>query len=469
MKKHGSVYKEDDTVAAISTPVGEGGIGIVRISGKAALSIADKIFTSKDGGKPSAFKTYTVHYGHIVNPQTEIIDEVLLTIMRAPKSYTREDIVEINCHGGIVPLRKVLELVISCGGRLADPGEFTKRAFLNGRIDLTQAEAVLDIIRAKTENSMKMAIGQLEGRLSEEVRKLKKNLIDILTELEAEIDFSEEEIDSVSRKKIIEKLKNILHKMDGLINDAWKGMILKEGIMCVICGKPNVGKSSLMNSFLKRNRVIVTPIPGTTRDAIEEEVSLQGMPLRVVDTAGIASTKNIAEAHGISKSKAYLKRADIVIFMIDLSQKWSNADGRIFGSLKVKNVVIVANKSDLKRKIDSDRLRDLSKKAEVLEVSLLKKKNIEKIENAVLSKIWHGNVIHPEGAFVTNMRQQKELELSRESIKKSVSLLKKNESVFSELVASDLKEALLCLGSILGDTMEPDILGRIFSKFCIGK
>jgi len=373
MRKKELLYGTGDTIAALSTPVGEGGIGIVRMSGKKALSIADKIFAAKDGAKPSTCQPYTLHYGHVVRmPETaaskppyqprrfanghlqtyavgkavgEIVDEVLLTVMRAPKSYTKEDIVEINCHGGIIPLRKILELVLSHGARLALPGEFTKRAFINGRIDLAQAEAVLDIIKSRTDASMKVALGHLEGELSRRINVLKDGLLDALGEIEAGIDFSDEDIEIASKREITGKLAEISQDIRKLINDARKGMIMKEGILCVICGKPNVGKSSLMNALLGRSRVIVTPVPGTTRDAIEEEINLQGVPVRLVDTAGISRGRNIVEKHGIRKSKSYIEIADLIFFILDLSRQWSKADRDIFNAIKDKNFIVIATKT----------------------------------------------------------------------------------------------------------------------------
>ena len=458
----------EDTIVAVSTPVGEGGIGIVRMSGRSALSIADRLFVSKDKGKPSKFKTYTTHYGHIIK-NNEVIDEVILTVMRAPKSYTKEDIVEINCHGGIVPLRKVLELVLNVGARLAEPGEFTKRAFINGRIDLAQAEAVLDVIRSKTESSMKVALGQLEGELSGKINRIKKEVLDALSEIEARIDFSEEDIELAPKKGLSCKLARISAEIQKLIDDAKKGIIFKEGIMCVICGKPNVGKSSLMNAFLRRNRVIVTPIPGTTRDAIEEEISLKDIPIRVVDTAGISAARNIAQRHGIQKSKSYIKTADLILFMLDSSKAWSTADGAIFNKIRGRNFMVIANKSDLPKRLDLKRVKRLTRKDSIIEVSLLKKKNLNTIEEAILGEIWHGRLPHPEGTFITNLRHKKDLERARKRLKKAVNALREGTPFRPEITASDLREAVSFLGSILGETIRPDILDRIFSKFCIGK
>ena len=484
LRKRSLVYNADDTIVAVSTPLGEGGIGIVRLSGKKALSIADKIFVSKDKAKPSEFKTYTTHYGHIVKnsreaknrkPRTEVIDEVILTVMRAPKSYTKEDVVEINCHSGIVPLRRILDLALSYGARLAQPGEFTKKAFINGRIDLAQAEAVLDIIRSKTEGFMKVALGHLEGGLSNRVNSLKEALLGVLGELEARIDFSEEDIELAPKEDLFKKLEIVSAEIKKLIDGAWKGMILKEGVMCVICGKPNVGKSSLMNVLLRRNRVIVTPVPGTTRDAIEEEINLKDIPIRIVDTAGISEARDIVEEHGIRKSKSYIKLADIILFMLDFSKRWSKTDEEIFNSIRDKNFITIANKTDLPVKLDLNKVKKMLKskpgkpKDEIIEISLLRKGDPDKVEDAILRKVWHGEIPHPEGAFVTNLRHRKDLEGAHKRIRKATKALGEKSTAFPEIVASEVKEAVFFLSSILGDTIEPDILDRIFSRFCIGK
>lgn len=476
MRKKALLVNLDDTIAAVSTPVGEGGIGIVRLSGRKALSIADRIFVSKNGAKPSECKTYTVHYGHVARrckavpgPGREIMDEVILTVMRAPKSYTKEDVVEINCHSGVVSLRRVLDLLLGAGARLAGPGEFTKRAFINGRIDLAQAEAVLDIIKSKTEGSLKVALGHLEGELSRKITALRDELLDVLSEIEAGIDFSDEDIEPASGKELCRRLGGVSKEIKDLLDNSWRGMILKEGIMSVICGKPNVGKSSLMNALLGRNRVIVTPSPGTTRDAIEEEINLKGIPVRVVDTAGISRPKSIAEKHGIKKSRSYINKADLILFMLDLSRPWSRADSGILSAIKGKNFITIANKSDLKRKLDTRKIRGFPPGLEIIEASLLRKKNVGRIEEAILRKVWRGEIMHPEAAFVSNLRHKKDLEAAAKSLGKTREAFKKRQGFTPEIAASDLREAVFFLGSILGDAIEPDILERVFSKFCVGK
>jgi len=468
MRKRNHTYNTDDTIAAVSTAPGIGGIGIIRLSGKKAIQIVDKIFVSKDKVKLSARKTYTACYGRIKN-KSEIVDEVIVTIMRAPGSYTKEDVVEINCHGSGVLLRRVLDLALAGGARLAEPGEFTKRAFINGRIDLTQAEAVLDIINAKTESSTKIAARQLEGELSDEIKLIKEALFGVLVEVEAQIDFTEEDIELLAKKEIIRRLKAISGKIESLIDNATKGMILKEGVLCVICGRPNAGKSSLMNAFLRRNRVIVTPMPGTTRDAIEEVVNLEGVPLVVVDTAGITRAVDVAEIKGIQKSKSYIKKADIILFMLDLNKKWSSVDENILNSIKEKPIIVVANKSDLRRKLDLKKIKKNKYLKKIVKISLLKKINLRFCEKAILETIWHGKTGNFESVLVTSLRHKRELARAKNSVESAVQALNKRKAVFPEIAASFLREGVFSLGAVLGDTADIDILDGIFSQFCIGK
>ena len=461
-----------DTIVAISTTIGEGGIGIVRLSGKKALSIADRAFVSKDGKKPSNLKTYTIHYGHIIkNPKSknktkDIIDEVLLTIMRAPKSYTKEDIVEINCHGGIVPLRRVLEEIVRLGARLAEPGEFTKRAFLNGRIDLTQAEAVVDVIRAKTDVSLKVALEQLEGDFSKEINIQREKLLGILEHIEAQIDFSEEELKTVSRPNIISKIDESYKGLKEILDTKDLGILLKEGITCVICGKPNVGKSSLLNALLRRNRAIVTDIPGTTRDAIEESISIQGIPVRIVDTAGILKTRNIIDKISVDKTRTYLKKADLSIFMLDLTKSFDEKDKSILKLLDLDKTIIVANKNDLKQRLNLSKINNKIGR-DIISISVLKKTNLKSVEEAISKKIWSGKVMHPEATFLTNIRHKKELNITLKNLKSATISLKKDIPL--EFITVDLRGAVFHIGLIIGKSVDIDVLDRIFQNFCIGK
>ena len=458
-----------DTIVAVSTPMGEGGIGILRLSGKKAIGIADKIFESKKGIKPSKAKAFTMHYGKIKD-KGKTLDEVMVSIMKAPKSYTKEDVIEINCHGGILPMRKILELTIKHGARMAEPGEFTKRAFLNGRIDLTQAEAVSDIISSRTEGAMRMSLSQIEGEFSKKIRSLKNSISDTLAETEAALDFPEEDIEGRAKNSIHKNINNVHREIKNLVDNAWKGIVLKEGILCVISGKPNTGKSSLMNSFLKSNRVIVTPVPGTTRDAIEEVVNMDGIPIKIVDTAGISKANNIVEKHGMQRSKDYIERADLILFMLDISKPWIKADMDIFKRIRSKNFIIIANKTDLPNKrLNINKVKGITGSKEIIEVSVLRKRNLKKIEEAMLKKIWQGNVSQPEGAFVNNLRHKKYLEEALKSTEKAIRTFKDRGPLNPEILSRELRESILSLGSILGENVDVDILDRIFSKFCVGK
>lgn len=462
-----------DTIAAISTPIGEGGIGIVRISGKDALRIADRIFLSKDGNRPSEFKTYTVHYGWIINNKVsspidkspEVIDEVILTVMRAPKSYTKEDVVEINCHGGIVPLRRVLELVLENGARLAEPGEFTKRAFLNGRIDLTQAEAVLEIIRAKTESALKLGMANLKGVLSDKLHRLKEEILDILVLLEADIDFPEEEIGYLDREKIMQDFHRIIKETDKILEDYLYTKVFSEGIRVVICGKPNVGKSSLLNALLKQPRSIVTSVPGTTRDTIEEIIDIEGIPIRIVDTAGIIEPKDLVERQAVRRSRFQIKLADLVILVFDGSRALDKDDLFLIKRLKTKSVLAVINKIDLKQRIDKQVIKRYFEYA--VELSAKKFKNIELLEKMIRDFVYRGKVRAPQSMIAVNLRHKQALEKLNYHLKQARSSFQKGLSY--EFVSQDVKEALGYLEEILGRSFNEQILDRIFSQFCIGK
>ncbi len=463
----------NDTIAAIATPVGESGIGIVRISGGGALKIADQIFTPKDNKKPSGFKTYTTHYGWIVensklrtlNSKLNIIDEVILTVMRAPKSYTKEDIVEINCHGGIVAMRRVLDLVLESGARLAEPGEFTKRAFLNGRIDLAQAEAVLDIIRAKTDSALEISTEQLRGALSRELNKIGKTILDTLSLLEANIDFPEEEIGEVDLKAVRQKLLKINQRLKDILDTSRRGRILREGIKVVICGKPNVGKSSLLNALLKQERSIVTPIAGTTRDTIEEIIDIKGVPIRIVDTAGIIEPKDLVEKKAVQRSKKYMDRADLVILLFDGSRKLSREDEILISKLKKKQVLVAINKIDLKQKIQRERLNKGFARA--IDISAKKSRNINLLEEAIADLAYGGKIKASESILVSNQRHIQAVKEAEKLIAGSLNSLDNKLSL--EFVAEDLKEALGYIDEILGRRFGEDLLDKIFGDFCIGK
>ncbi|MBU0759177.1 MAG: tRNA uridine-5-carboxymethylaminomethyl(34) synthesis GTPase MnmE [Candidatus Omnitrophica bacterium] len=461
--------KLDDTIAAISTPIGEGGIGIVRLSGRDSLKIADKIFVSGNGKKPSGFKTYTIHYGHIVGREKKVIDEVLLTVMRAPKSYTREDIVEINCHGGIVPLKKILDLVLMNGARLAEPGEFTKRAFLNNRIDIMQAEAVLDVIRAKTDLSLRAAMNSLQGAFSEKARNIRSEMLDILARIEASIDFAEEaDVEKRGAKDTLARLRRIEKEMEKLISKAQEGKVLRHGIRAVICGSPNVGKSSLMNAILKESRAIVTRIPGTTRDTIEETANIKGIPVVLVDTAGIRPSGHPAEKEGVKRSEISVRTADLVLFVLDYNRKIHANDSKIMDNLKGRDsIIMVINKKDLKRQIDLRRVRKVFPGLPVIYTCATDSSGIDELEETIKKLIFKGKAPSADIASVSNERQLSALRGSLADLKEAMEAIK--DKVSMDCVAIYLRSSIAAIGEMTGHTITEEALDRIFSEFCIGK
>jgi tRNA modification GTPase len=495
--KHGL----DDTITAISTPIGRGAIGIVRLSGKDALSIADRIFVSKARKKPSTYKTYTVHYGWIVSsPQkndkklsvlphpclagrqalsANIIDEVLLTVMRAPKSYTKEDIVEISCHSGILVLREILDLVLANGARIACPGEFTKRAFLNGRIDLCKAEAVMDIINAKTRLALESGVKQLEGFLADEVRKIREQLLEIIAVLEANIDFPEEEIgpadkpegdggqpNSRSHKKAVKKnITEAAERINNLLDSARHGKILREGIAAVIVGRANAGKSSLLNALLKEERAIVTPIAGTTRDAIEEILDLKGIPLKIADTAGIIEPRDLIEKEALRRTQNYFEKAELVLLVFDSSARLTREDRQLIAKAKSKTTIAVLNKSDLKTKIEEAQIKKYF--SSIVRISCLRQGGLKELEEKIIQSVWRGEVGAAQELVVTNSRHIQAFKNARDVLGRAGDSLKSNLSI--EFIAEDLKLCREHLGYILGEAVEKDILDKIFSEFCIGK
>lgn len=465
----------DDTIAAISTPIGAGGIGIVRLSGKDSLSIADRIFVSKDGKRPLESKTFTLHYGFIVDPdkiedRKKIIDEVLLTVMKAPKTYTKEDIVEINCHSGIVPLRKILELVLRVGARLAEPGEFTKRAFLNGRIDLAQAEAVFDIVNSKTELALDTAISQLSGKLSQTIKQIEDSVLDIKADLEASIDFSEESLFEYRKEDFLKRLSLVKNEVARLIDASNSGRIIREGLRCVICGRPNVGKSSLMNALLGYDRVIVTHIPGTTRDLIEEYINIDGIPIRLIDTAGIGSTNDCVEVEGIRRTKDSLKTADLVLLVLDVEVGLIQQDLELIEFIKDKEVIVVLNKIDLGCKIDISK-KDLQqyflKDVPFVKISALKKLNLKDLIDVLKQKIWSGQVICSDSSLLVNARHKELLSSVIRGLDEA-----RNYALagFGEEILADCLQGILQrLGEITGRYITEEVLVRIFERFCVGK
>jgi tRNA modification GTPase len=454
----------EDTISAISTAQGEGGIGIVRLSGRKALSTAGKIFVGSTKTKLKDFKSYTMHYGKIIDCGI-IIDEVILSVMRGPKSYTRQDVVEINCHGGIVALHKVLELTLKYGCRLASPGEFTKRAFLNGRIDLAQAEAVIDTIRAKTDSALKISLEQLRGGLSREINKIRQKLLDLLVVLEASIDFPEEDIPMQDLAKISLGLAAVDVQLNVLLSSASGGRILREGLYVVICGKPNVGKSSLLNALLKQERSIVTPVAGTTRDTIEEVIDIKGIPVKLADTAGILKPRNLIEKKAVKLSLRQISLADLVIILFDASNELNDQDRELIKKVKNKNVLAVINKIDLKSRIEKDEIAAGFSK--VVMLSARSGKNLNLLEDALYDFVYQGKRPNPELMLVSNLRHIHALWDAQKLVGQARVILADKLPV--EFLTQNLKDTCVYLDKILGKDFSAELLDRIFADFCIGK
>ncbi len=462
----------EDTIVAICTPFGQGGIGIVRLSGQEAVKIADKMFLSKNKKRPSQFKNFMVHYGYVVskngiNLKGQIIDEALLTVMRAPRSYTKENIVEISCHGGVMPLRCILNLSIDYGARLAEPGEFTKRAFLNGRIDLTQAEAVLDIVQAKTEAFMRVSTHQLKGELTLELEVIREGLMNIYTKLEAFVNFPEDTIGAEGKNEIVKQIIYLEEKVSQLLRTSEQGRILKEGIKIVLCGSPNVGKSSLLNCLLKQPRAIVSPIPGTTRDTIEESAQIKGIPFQLVDTAGILEPRDLIEQEAIHRSRLYIQQADLILLIVDGGQKISQQEEKLISLIKDQNVLIVINKCDLPIQLREDEIQRILPNHKTIFVSALKKIGIDQLEEGIVENVLKGQGIDSQGILISNVRHIQSLKNCIKAIHRSKEILIQGVSL--EFVSEEIKTAINDLDSITGRNIDADLLDRIFSQFCIGK
>lgn len=455
----------EDTIAAVSTAYGEGGIGIIRISGENAKSVLQKIFVPVNNGQIINRK---MTYGDIVDPKTQKrIDEVLCVFMQAPKTYTTEDVVEINCHGSVVALKKILSLVLDNGARLAEPGEFTKRAFLNGRLDLSQAEAVIDLIRAKTDRTFEVALDQLEGKFSENIKEIRTKLVDVLVNISVNIDYPDEDIEELTYSNLLTGLTSVHTDIEGLLATADTGKILREGLNIAIIGKPNVGKSSLMNSLLKESRAIVTDIPGTTRDVIEEAITIQGIPVKLIDTAGIRETKDTIEKIGIEKSKDSFNKADLVIFMIDSSVPLEDEDYNIIEYLKDRDSVVILNKTDLGEKVEEPEVRELLPRAKIIKTSLKESIGIELLEKEIVNLVYSGKVKQSDSIMVTNVRHENLLKEAKQAIDDAMAMAQTMEAL--EVIEIDVNRAYELLGEIVGETVQEDIINELFARFCLGK
>lgn len=458
--------KEFDTIAAIATVLGEGGISIIRISGSKSLDIVDSIFKGKNNRNLLDIKPYSMRYGFIIEKGTEdVLDEVLVTYMKGPRSYTAEDTVEINCHGGVTPTKRIFQEIIKAGARVAEPGEFTKRAFLNGRIDLSQAEAVIDIIRAKTDLSMKSAVLQSNGRISKEINSLRNRLLQIIAHIEATVDFPEDDLEEVTSNQVSIQIENIINEVNELLITADEGKILREGLNVVIVGKPNVGKSSLLNALLKEQRAIVTEVPGTTRDVIEEYINLDGVPIKIIDTAGIRETEDIVEKIGVEKSKEKIMEADLIIFMIDLSRELDDEDKEIMDYIRDKKYIVLLNKSDLENKVVKEDLIGLNLKY-IIESSAKSGKGLDELKDSIKELFFKGEVKNQD-IIITNARHKEALIRAKESLSSALDTL--NNTLAIDLSSIDIRNAWSKLGEITGDTLEEDIIDKIFSEFCLGK
>lgn len=459
---------EFDTIAAISTAPGEGAIGIVRISGDDAIRIADEVYRLKDK-RLKEQPSHTIHYGHIVDPKNdEVIDEVMVTVLRAPKTFTREDVVEINCHGGIVAINRILQLVLRMGARLAEPGEFTKRAFLNGRIDLSQAEAVMDLIRAKTDKSMQMAMRQLDGELSKLIQNLRQEILNTLAQVEVNIDYPEyDDVEEMTLQLLREKTQQVSQGIRALLNTASQGKILRDGLKTAIVGRPNVGKSSLLNVLLREEKAIVTDIAGTTRDTIEEYVNVRGVPLQLIDTAGIRETDDVVERIGVERSRKALNEADFVLLILNQSEELMDEDLRLLEQTKDFKRIILLNKTDLQTKIDMDKVKEFATDSEIVTTSMLKKEGIDQLEEKIADYFFQGQMNERDATYLSNTRHIALLEKAEQALQEVANGVDMGMPV--DLIQIDFTHAWDLLGEITGDTVQDELLTQLFSQFCLGK
>ena len=458
-----------DTIAAISTPMGEGAIAIVRLSGDKAVEIADRVFRAPNNKQLAQQTTHTIHYGHLIEPKTdEVVEEVMLSLMRAPRTFTREDVVEINCHGGLTSVNRVLKLVLTNGARLAEPGEFTKRAFLNGRIDLSQAEAVMDLIRAKTDRAMNVALNQMDGKLSRLIGDLRQALLETLAQVEVNIDYPEyDDVEEMTVPVLLEKCGWVSEEIDKLLQTSSQGKILREGLSTVILGRPNVGKSSLLNSLVQENKAIVTDIAGTTRDIIEEYVNVRGVPLRLVDTAGIRETEDIVERIGVERSRQVLREADLILFMVNGAEPLGDEDRRLFETIEAMDYIVVVNKTDLPQQIDLNEVQVLAGNHRIVTTSLLEEQGVMELEEAIAALFFEGNVESGDLTYVSNARHIALLHQAKEAVEEAIHGAEAGVPV--DMVQIDVTRTWEILGEIIGDTVQESLINQLFSQFCLGK
>lgn len=456
-----------DTITSISTPMGEGAIGIVRLSGPQAVEIADILYKGKHllNDVPS----HTINYGHIIDPESkEVVEEVMVSVLRAPKTFTREDIIEINCHGGILTINRVLELTMTYGARMAEPGEFTKRAFLNGRIDLSQAEAVMDFIRSKTDRASKVAMNQIEGRLSDLIKKQRQSILEILAQVEVNIDYPEyDDVEDATTEFLLEQSKEIKQEINRLLDTGAQGKIMREGLSTVIVGKPNVGKSSMLNNLIQDNKAIVTEVAGTTRDVLEEYVNVRGVPLRLVDTAGIRETEDIVEKIGVERSRKALSQADLILFVLNNNEALTQEDYTLYEVVKNEDVIVIVNKMDLEQNIDINEVKDMIGDTPLIQTSMLKQEGIDELEIQIRDLFFGGEVQNQDMTYVSNSRHISLLKQARQTIQDSIDAAE--SGVPMDMVQIDLTRTWEILGEIIGETASDELIDQLFSQFCLGK
>lgn len=456
-----------DTITSISTPMGEGAIGIVRLSGPQAIEIGDTLYKGKK--KLSEVDTHTINYGHIIDPETnETVEEVMISVLRAPKTFTREDIIEINCHGGILTINRILELTMTYGARIAEPGEYTKRAFLNGRIDLSQAEAVMDFIRSKTDRASKVAMNQIEGRLSDLIKKQRQSILEILAQVEVNIDYPEyDDVEDATTEFLLEQSKNIKEEINRLLETGTQGKIMREGLSTVIVGRPNVGKSSMLNNLIQDNKAIVTEVAGTTRDVLEEYVNVRGVPLRLVDTAGIRDTEDIVEKIGVERSRKALSEADLILFVLNNNEPLTEDDQTLYEVVKNEDIIVIINKTDLEPRLDIDEVKEMIGDMPLIQTSMLKQEGIDELEIQIRDLFFGGEVQNQDMTYVSNSRHISLLKQARHSIQDAIDAAE--SGVPMDMVQIDLTRTWEILGEIIGESASDELIDQLFSQFCLGK